>query len=288
MEENLGLSNWVSTQRQEYKLLQKGIPSRLNKDRIQLLEDVGFVWEAKRGYPGPSSQAPAQSKIDSTVSRGKNKKEEKLKQCTTSDETKHVAMKQPQRYMTPTTHNSRSSFQASANIKADNQLSMPSSSNNTFFSGRTTSQDLQQPIKNFIPRQQQGMMNLCPTGISAFAGAPCNSYQVPMEQNPGMFMPSVAQQMNSQFMAFPNAVAPQRNNDLFVMNQSNPCISRFICTPNERVPDQKVMSMYQNKNNKGDNQVASKLHDCPVDGLTTKSSKSSDILKNTKYSELFL
>lgn len=50
-EENVPLSNWVSKQRQEYKLLQKGKASRLTDERIQKLKAIGFVWEAKRGAP---------------------------------------------------------------------------------------------------------------------------------------------------------------------------------------------------------------------------------------------
>ena len=38
-------------QRQEYKLLQKGRSSRLTQDRIDLLNNVNFVWQAQRGGP---------------------------------------------------------------------------------------------------------------------------------------------------------------------------------------------------------------------------------------------
>ncbi|CAB9508948.1 helicase [Seminavis robusta] len=47
-EENPQLSNWVSKQRHQYKLLQSNKPSRLNAHRVKLLNDVGFVWEASR------------------------------------------------------------------------------------------------------------------------------------------------------------------------------------------------------------------------------------------------
>jgi hypothetical protein len=76
-EENVPLSNWVSkqvrtlvvqasairlgkpcsmlifldSQRQEYKLLQKGKATRLTEERIESLKRIGFVWEAKRGAP---------------------------------------------------------------------------------------------------------------------------------------------------------------------------------------------------------------------------------------------
>jgi len=47
--ENPQLSNWVSTQRQEYKLRVIGRKSRITNERIQKLSDIGFVWEAHRG-----------------------------------------------------------------------------------------------------------------------------------------------------------------------------------------------------------------------------------------------
>lgn len=48
-EKNVQLSNWVSTQRQQFKLLINGKPSRLTKERAELLNWAGFVWEANRG-----------------------------------------------------------------------------------------------------------------------------------------------------------------------------------------------------------------------------------------------
>lgn len=47
-EENPKLSNWVSKQRHQYKLMQMARPSRLNKAKVKLLDDIGFVWEASR------------------------------------------------------------------------------------------------------------------------------------------------------------------------------------------------------------------------------------------------
>lgn len=47
--ENSSLSNWVSAQRQDYKLYNKGRPSRLTQDKIDRLDHLGFVWEAQRG-----------------------------------------------------------------------------------------------------------------------------------------------------------------------------------------------------------------------------------------------
>merc|ERR1712151_714526 len=52
------LSNWVSTQRQEYKLLKRGKrSSTLNDERIKLLNCIGFVWVAQRGSPRKQRKA---------------------------------------------------------------------------------------------------------------------------------------------------------------------------------------------------------------------------------------
>lgn len=46
------MSNWVSTQRQEYKSLRKGGQSKcLNEERVRLLDSIGFIWKAQRGGP---------------------------------------------------------------------------------------------------------------------------------------------------------------------------------------------------------------------------------------------
>jgi hypothetical protein len=47
--ENPQLANWVSTQRQEWKLLQTGKPCRITQDKIDKLDELGFSWEAVRG-----------------------------------------------------------------------------------------------------------------------------------------------------------------------------------------------------------------------------------------------
>lgn len=48
-EDNVQLANWVSTQRQEYKSFCDGKPARISKERIRLLNKLGFVWDAQRG-----------------------------------------------------------------------------------------------------------------------------------------------------------------------------------------------------------------------------------------------
>lgn len=45
---NPKLSNWVSNQRQEWKLLKERGFSRLTEERIKILNEMGFVWEAQR------------------------------------------------------------------------------------------------------------------------------------------------------------------------------------------------------------------------------------------------
>lgn len=47
--ENPRLSNWVSAQRQEYKLFLQGKKCRIDEQQVNALNAVGFVWEAQRG-----------------------------------------------------------------------------------------------------------------------------------------------------------------------------------------------------------------------------------------------
>jgi len=44
----MALARWVKRQRYQYKLLQEGKRSTLSKDRVQALDDVGFVWDSQR------------------------------------------------------------------------------------------------------------------------------------------------------------------------------------------------------------------------------------------------
>eukprot|EP00957_Ditylum_brightwellii_P049412 3749148-Ditylum_brightwellii.AAC.1 len=44
--ENPALGRWVRKQRSEYSLLQRGQVSRMTPERIELLEGLGFVWDA--------------------------------------------------------------------------------------------------------------------------------------------------------------------------------------------------------------------------------------------------
>ncbi|CAB9505504.1 helicase [Seminavis robusta] len=61
-EDNPRLATWVSTQRQEYKLLKQGRSSRLTEAKIKKLESVGFVWEAQRGRRKVRSSTEEDSK----------------------------------------------------------------------------------------------------------------------------------------------------------------------------------------------------------------------------------
>jgi len=46
-EKNPGLANWVSKQRQEYrKYSNKQIPSSLTEEKIRILDEIGFCWDA--------------------------------------------------------------------------------------------------------------------------------------------------------------------------------------------------------------------------------------------------
>lgn len=48
-QDNPQLGNWVSTQRQEMRVLKLGRSSRLDEDRVKALDDLEFSWEAPRG-----------------------------------------------------------------------------------------------------------------------------------------------------------------------------------------------------------------------------------------------
>lgn len=78
--ENAQLSNWVSTQRQEYKLAREGLPTRLTADRIEALNTVGFVWEAQRG-------GPRRRKRDGSIEPPGNREKGKAK-LASNDETR--------------------------------------------------------------------------------------------------------------------------------------------------------------------------------------------------------
>ena len=41
------LAIWVNIQRREYRLLQEGRHSQLTDERVQKLNDIGFVWDIK-------------------------------------------------------------------------------------------------------------------------------------------------------------------------------------------------------------------------------------------------
>jgi len=42
---NPSLSNWTVRQRQDFRLLQKGDPTKMTEDRVHLLDKIGFEWE---------------------------------------------------------------------------------------------------------------------------------------------------------------------------------------------------------------------------------------------------
>lgn len=72
-EENPQLSNWVSKQRHQYKLMQSNRPSRLNMDKVNKLNKIGFVWEASRRRlaDGGTGEEEDESESDNTGSQKK-------------------------------------------------------------------------------------------------------------------------------------------------------------------------------------------------------------------------
>ncbi|KAL7448201.1 hypothetical protein ACHAWC_000436, partial [Mediolabrus comicus] len=53
------LGTWVSNQRQQYQLFQKGQPSKLTDERIQQLNGLGFIWVVGKGRGGARSKSDA-------------------------------------------------------------------------------------------------------------------------------------------------------------------------------------------------------------------------------------
>jgi hypothetical protein len=47
-QQNPKLGSWVAEQRKQYKLLKDGKPSNISSQRIQLLNEIGFVWNAQK------------------------------------------------------------------------------------------------------------------------------------------------------------------------------------------------------------------------------------------------
>ncbi|GFH58467.1 hypothetical protein CTEN210_14943 [Chaetoceros tenuissimus] len=50
------LGSWVQHQRSQYKNMLKGLPTPLTKERIKLLESIGFVWSMIEYQPPPSNE----------------------------------------------------------------------------------------------------------------------------------------------------------------------------------------------------------------------------------------
>lgn len=50
--QNPSLGNWVNKCRQMYRKFQNGEPSSMNKDRIQILNEMGFQWDGRSFYNG--------------------------------------------------------------------------------------------------------------------------------------------------------------------------------------------------------------------------------------------
>ena len=48
---NKQLANWVVTQRTQYRLLKKGEKANITQERIDKLNDIGFVWDVSHKFP---------------------------------------------------------------------------------------------------------------------------------------------------------------------------------------------------------------------------------------------
>jgi Helicase associated domain len=55
-QENIKLANWVSTQRQEAKLMREGRSTRLSEKKIDKLNAIGFVWVARECFRHAKSE----------------------------------------------------------------------------------------------------------------------------------------------------------------------------------------------------------------------------------------
>lgn len=65
-------ATWVSTQRQEYKLLKQARSSRLTEAKKKKLDDVGFVWEAQRGRRKIKPDGPNKTSEDLSSDGGED------------------------------------------------------------------------------------------------------------------------------------------------------------------------------------------------------------------------
>ena len=76
--ENPQLANWVSTQRQEWKLRQAGMACRINDEKIAKLDQLDFSWEAVRGGKrkkrSTAASADGETGIITKKKRGSGKK----------------------------------------------------------------------------------------------------------------------------------------------------------------------------------------------------------------------
>eukprot|EP00551_Chaetoceros_affinis_P011838 CAMPEP_0203674320 /NCGR_PEP_ID=MMETSP0090-20130426/15753_1 /ASSEMBLY_ACC=CAM_ASM_001088 /TAXON_ID=426623 /ORGANISM="Chaetoceros affinis, Strain CCMP159" /LENGTH=400 /DNA_ID=CAMNT_0050540173 /DNA_START=178 /DNA_END=1380 /DNA_ORIENTATION=- len=103
-EENVQLSNWVSTQRQEWKSFKLKRQSRLTQERISLLNDIGFVWEAQRGgnrkrknddrktEAKPRTKIPSNTNGCSAASKARTREREIQKLCESGSKRPWIAM----------------------------------------------------------------------------------------------------------------------------------------------------------------------------------------------------
>mmetsp|Transcript_19020 Transcript_19020/g.55214 ORF Transcript_19020/g.55214 Transcript_19020/m.55214 type:complete len:208 (-) Transcript_19020:101-724(-) len=68
---NPQLGTWVNTQRRHYRLMKDGKHSSMNEDRVQALEDIGFIWATSRGAPPLKKRSGKQEVEESTAKKKK-------------------------------------------------------------------------------------------------------------------------------------------------------------------------------------------------------------------------
>jgi len=54
----MGLGRWVDSQRQYYKKWKAGTPTSLTQERIDALNDLGFIWTAQKDDKSDDAPSP--------------------------------------------------------------------------------------------------------------------------------------------------------------------------------------------------------------------------------------
>ena len=90
VENNIKLGNWVCYQRAEYKKWQKGEKSQLTQEKVDLLEDIGFVWMVKaspiRKESNRSNEESSISSVDVASTKTTKSNRPKRRQTPSKDQ----------------------------------------------------------------------------------------------------------------------------------------------------------------------------------------------------------